>query len=159
MLRLPGWCRPQSTPLPSLRSFRPGPTHGHTSPPKVSPSMSRPQFHCTITQRLMWKEVNQWPLLLKVAKLLNKLGQHYDKKNVICYFAMKWSTAARVHNVFIRKANYGLLLMHRQISRDSAGRGWRAPVLCFAAEELDSLPEERVYGPTHDRSYSDASER
>ena len=26
------------------------------------PAMSRPWFHCKITQRLTWKDVDQWPL-------------------------------------------------------------------------------------------------
>jgi len=43
-----------------------------------------------------------------VAKWLNKVGQQFEKKTVICHFAMKWSMSARVKNLLIRKANKGL---------------------------------------------------
>ena len=42
--------------------------------------MRRPQFHCKITQRLTWRDVNQWPLQLKATKRLKKLGQSKSSK-------------------------------------------------------------------------------
>jgi len=39
------------------------------------------------------------------------------KKTVLRHFAMKWSTSARVENLLIRKANWGLLI--RVCSRSS----------------------------------------
>jgi len=47
---------------------------------RCAASMSRPQFHCRITQRLTWTEVNQGPLSIKAAKWLNTLGQQNKRK-------------------------------------------------------------------------------